>query len=133
MCFPLIPFQWTVAVMCQQSVCVTCIYRTPLFRVDFCGIVAVAGWCQHNNDGSAKPFCLPFCVDYTQLILLFDRHNETIRYGGTRRGPSDHSNPALSQTSKLFLPSSTLSAKCSKTFDKGRDSKQTRYTSVVFD
>lgn len=62
--------------VCQQP------YRTPLFRVDFCGIVAAAAGCRDNNDGSAKLFC---CVDYS--IDSSIRDTMKLSDGGTRASP----------------------------------------------
>lgn len=65
-------------------------------------------WCRDNNDGSAKLFC---CVDYSIDSSIGDTMKLSDGWRDSARGPSHHSNPALNQTSKLFLPSCTLSAK----------------------
>lgn len=100
MCFPFIPsFQWT-------AVCVNSLTGLHSFEWTFVALLQrLLG--AETTTTEVPNFSV---VSTTQLILLFaTQWNYPME--GLARVPSDHSNPALSQTSKLFPPPCTLSAK----------------------
>jgi hypothetical protein len=113
--------------VCQQP------YRTPLFRVDLCGIVAAAAGGAETTTTEVPNF---FVVSTTQLILLLATQWNYPMDGGTPREALHTTRIQHSARRQNFSFHHALYPQNNTQQDlyhKGRDSKQTGYTSVLFD